>query len=208
LSRPGYGDAGEGLGDEEAVPGVGLPCAVGMNVEGSDSGVDEFGQLDDAGFGDLRGTSGAVRGDGAVVSGDVSALQVAQTGGSVARAGAADGDEAETLDSAGDQFAVEAAADENGHAVVAEPPCGGEQAAVPEGIDGWRRAVVAGKGTGIANVFVAEGDAETADDGARQAGDDGEGDALLQGVRRGHEDEFTFPLPFLTLDNKRLRCNI
>ena len=44
------------------------------------------------------------------------------------------------------------------------------------------RDVVAGSGSGLADVAVTEGDAETADDHARQAGDDGEGYALLQGV--------------------------
>src|SRR5665213_1145839 len=98
----------------------------------------------------------------------ISALQVAQTGGAVAGAGAADGDEAETLDGAGDKLAVEAAADEDGDAMVAETPRGGEQAAVPEGVDGGRRGVVAGKGAGIGDVFVAKGDAEAADKGARK----------------------------------------
>ena len=96
-----------------------------MDVEGSDGGINEFGQLDDAGLGDLRGAARAVGSDSTVVSGEVGALQVAQAGSAVTRAGAADGDEAETFDGAGDQFAVEAAADEDGDAVVAEAPRGG-----------------------------------------------------------------------------------
>ena len=116
-----------------------------MDVEGPHRGVDELGQLDDAGLGDLCRAAGAVGGNGAVVPGEVGALQVAQSGSAVARAGAANGDEAEPLDRAGDEFAVEAAADEDGDAVVAEAPRRGEQAAMPEGIDGRRRRIVAGQ---------------------------------------------------------------
>lgn len=210
LGGPRYGDAGKRLGDEEAVPGVGLPGAVGVDVEGSDGAADEPGQLGYTGFGDLGGASGAVGGDGTVVSGGVSALQIAQTGGAVARAGATDSDEAESLDGTGDQFAVEAPADQNRDATIAESPRRCEQAAVPEGIDGGRRGVVAGQGAGVADVFVAQRDAEAADDGARKARNDSEGDALFQRVRRVHEDEFTFtPLRGIqNPDNKQLLCNI
>ena len=90
------------------------------------------------------------------------------------------------FDGAGNEFAVKAAADEDGEAVVAEAPGAGEQAAVPEGVDGGGRDLVAGCGSGFADVAVAEGDTETADNHARQAGDDGEDDALLQGVGVGH----------------------
>jgi hypothetical protein len=125
------------------------------------------------------------------VSGEIGALHIAKTGGTVTGAGASDGDEAEMFDGAGDELAVEAAADEDGDAVVAEAPGTGEEAAMPEGVDGGGRGVVAGGGAGVADVAIAERDAETADDHARQAGDDGEGDALLQRVGRRHEDEFT-----------------
>ena len=141
-----------------------------------------MGELGDTGLGDHGGAAGAVGGDGAVVAVEVGALQVAEAGGSVARAGAADGDEAEALDGAGDEFAVEAAADEDGDVAVAEAPCAGEQTS-----DARRRRwlavgrVVAGNGAGVDDVFVAEGDAEAADDHARQTRDDGEGEALLEG---------------------------
>src|SRR5260370_32909401 len=42
---PGDGDAREGFGDEEAIPGAELPGAVGMNVTGVYRGVDELGEL-------------------------------------------------------------------------------------------------------------------------------------------------------------------
>lgn len=188
---PGDSDTREGLGDEEAVPGTGFPGAVRMDVEGSDGGIDELGQLDDAGFGDHGRASGAVGGDGAVVAGKVGTLQVAQAGSAITGTGAADSDEAEALDGAGDQFAVEAAADEDGHAMVAKAPRRGQQAAVPKGIDrGWRH-VIAGKSAGVGDVFVAKGNPKAADNGARDARNDGEDDALLQGESLGHEDEFT-----------------
>ncbi len=156
-----------------------------MDVAGADRRVDEFGELDNAGLGDHGGASGAVGGDGAVVAGQVGTLHVAQAGSTVAGAGAADGDEAESLDGAGDQLAVEAAADEDGEAVFAEAPGSGKQAAMPEGVDGRGRDIVAGSGSWLADVTIAEGGAETADNDAREPGDDGEGYALLQGVRLG-----------------------
>ena len=114
-------------------------------------------------------------------------MEVAEAGHGFAGAGAANGDEAQALDGAGDEFAVEAAADEDGDAEVAEAPDAGEEAAVPEGEDDGRRDVVAGDDAGVADVAVAEGDAETADGEAREAGEDGEGEPLLQRVGVRHE---------------------
>jgi len=57
---------------------------------------------------------------------------------------------------------------------------------VPEGVDGRRRDVIAGGGTGIADVAVTKSDAKTADGHAREPGDDGEGESLLQGVGVSH----------------------
>lgn len=189
---PRHGDTRERLGDKEAVPGVSLPGPVRVDVEGTDGGIDESGQLDDAGFGDLGGTAGTVGGDGAVMASEVGALQIAQAGCAIAGAGASNGHEAETLYGAGDKFTIEATADEDGHAVVTEAPGGGEQATMPEGVDGRGRGIVAGQGVGVADVFVTKSDAEAADGGAHDAGNDVEGEALLHGVGVGHEDEFTF----------------
>ena len=58
---------------------------------------------------------------------------------------------------------------------------------MPEGVDRGRWSVVARDGVGIADIAVAEGDAEAADGHARDAGDDGKGEALLQSVGGGHE---------------------
>ncbi len=108
---PGDSDAGEGFGDEEAVPGAELPGAVGMNVTGVYRGVDELGELGYAGLGHQRRASGAVGGDSTVVPGEVGALEVAQARGAIPGAGAADGEKAHVLRGTGDQLAVEAAAD-------------------------------------------------------------------------------------------------
>ena len=85
-ARPGDRDAREGFGDEEAIPGAELPGAVGMNVTGVYRGVDELGELDDAGLGYHGRAPGAVGGDGTVVPGEVGTLEVAQARGAVAGA--------------------------------------------------------------------------------------------------------------------------
>jgi hypothetical protein len=113
-------------------------------------------------------------------------MEAAQAGGAVAGAGAADGDEAEALDGAGDEFAIEAAADENGDAEVAEAPDAGKQTTMPEGVDTREGRFVAGGNSGVADIAITEGDAEAADGHARDTGDNGEGDALLQSVGGGH----------------------
>jgi hypothetical protein len=182
LASPGNGDAGKWFGDEKAVPGAGLPGALRVDVEGAHGGVGQFGELDDSDLGDHGGAAGAVGGDGAVVAVKVDTVEIAQADGAVAGAGAADSDEAEALDGTGDEFAVEAAADEDGDAVVAEAPGAGEQAAMPEGIDGRRWCVVTGNGARFADVSVTECDPKTADGHARDAGDDGKGEPLFQRV--------------------------
>ena len=48
-----------------------------------------------------------------------------------------------------------------------------------------------GTGAGLADVFVAQGDSKQADDHVRQRRNDGEDQALLEGVGFGHGIEFT-----------------
>jgi hypothetical protein len=132
-----------------------------MNVTGVYRGVDELGELGDTGLCHLGRASGAVGSDGAVVAGEVGALEVAEAWSSIAGAGAADGEEAHVLGGAGDQLAVKALADEEGKAVVAEGPYAGEQAAVPEGVNGGSGDVEADGGSGFADVFVTEGGTDT-----------------------------------------------
>ena len=69
-------DAGEGLGDEKAIPGTQGPGAKGESVEGANlAGVDEGGELGRSGLGDEGGAAGAVGGDGADASGAEGALE-------------------------------------------------------------------------------------------------------------------------------------
>jgi hypothetical protein len=148
MRGPGYGDTREWLRDEEAVQGTELPGLLGVDVEGAYGGIDEFGQLGNAGLGDLSRTTRTVGGDSAVVAREIGALEVAQTAGTVARTGAANGNKAQTLNGAGDKFAVEAAADEYGDAVVTETPGACKEATMPEGVDSRRRCVVTGTCSG------------------------------------------------------------
>ena len=151
-------DAGEGFGDEEAVPGVEGPGAEWEGVEGSDpGGSGERGELGRAGFGDLGGAAGAVGGDGAAMAGGVGFRHAAESRGSSAAGRTADGAEAEQLDSAGDELAVKAAGDEDGDVAVAEAVGAGQQGAVPEGEDGRTGDGVADGGVGAGEVLVAEG---------------------------------------------------
>ena len=145
-----------------------------------------------AGFGDAGGAFGAVGGEGADVALFVGVLHGAESGRSAAGAGASDGDEAEKLDGAGDEFAVEGLRDEDGDAEVAEAVGAGQQGAVPEGEDSRAGDLVAvGGGPAFGgqcvDVAVAEGCAEDADERRREGWDDGEEEALFPG--EGHEDE-------------------
>jgi hypothetical protein len=187
LGSPTDVDPGERLGNQKAIPGTEFPGAFRVDIEGSHGGVNEFGELRDTRFGHHRGAARAIRRDGAVAAGKISALKVSKANGTILGAGAANGDEAEAFDGASDQFAVEAAADENGDAVITKPPGTREQTTVPEGVDsGWWR-VVTGYGVGITDVAISESDTETTDGHARNTGDDEQSDALFKGVGRSHE---------------------
>jgi hypothetical protein len=64
---PTYRDAGEGLGNEEAIPRSQNPGALRVYVDGSNGSVDELGKLRDAGLGDLRRSAGAIGSNGDVL---------------------------------------------------------------------------------------------------------------------------------------------
>ncbi len=88
-----------------------MPGAVGLRVVGAEPRcAGELGELHRAGLGDARGALRAVGGEGAAVALVVRLLHAAQRGGRAAGAGAADRDEAQPLDDARDEFAVERAA--------------------------------------------------------------------------------------------------
>jgi len=163
-----------------------------MKVTGANRGVDELSKMGYAGFGDHRWPSGTIGSNRAVVAGEVSALEVAETGGAVSRAGAAYGEKSEMLCGAGEELAIEATADEEGQAVVAEGPYSGEKTAMPEGVDGRRSDIEADGGAGLADVFVAKGGPERKSDCAGDARTYSQKDSLLQCVDGGHV--FSLPL--------------
>ncbi len=78
------------------------------------------------------------------MAGAVGLGHLAQGGGAATGAGAADGLEAEEFDGASDEFAVEAAGDEDGDVEIAEAVGGDQERAVPEGEDGGAGDLVAG----------------------------------------------------------------
>ena len=181
VPRPGKGDGREGLGNEEAVPRAQLPGAVGQSVVGSDpGGVDELCELHNAGLRNHVGPAGTVGGNGGAMACLVGFGHVAQTECAATRRRAADGKEAEILDGAGDEFAVEGRRDEDGDSLVPEAVSAGEQRAVPEGEDDGAGDFDADGDVRRVDVAVAPGASEQADEENRDGRDDREEDSLLE----------------------------
>ena len=157
-----------------------------MDVTGADGGVDELGELGRSRLCDHGGAAGTIGSESTVVAREVSALHVAQAGGSVARTRTTNGDITEPLDRSCDELSVEASANQDGEAVFAKTPRSGEEAAVPEGIDGGGWRVVPRSCAGFAHVFVSQRHAEAADDQARKERHDSESYALFQVVGGSH----------------------
>ncbi len=181
---PGYEDAREGLRDKKTVPGAELPGALRQDVEGADVlFADKLGKLGDAGFGNHRGT----RGPSAVTAQQRPSWKARSR---LRRPTAAPREleprmalKPSRSTVRGDEFAVEAGADEDGDVPVAEAPGAGEQRTVPESVDAGLRGRADERAL-VEDVFVAERHAEAADEQARDAWGYGEGQALLEGV--GH----------------------
>ncbi len=93
------------------------------------------GQLDGAHLGLVDGAARAVGGEDGGAAGFDDVGQAEQPLARAAGAGAAHGVEAKHLENAGDQFAVEALADEDDGAGVAEVDRAGQHALVPEAED-------------------------------------------------------------------------
>jgi hypothetical protein len=183
---PGDSNAGKGFRDKETIPGTKLPGPFRMQIESTYSSVRQFRQLSYASLGDQGRTAWAIGGDGTVVTFKIGTVKVAQTGGSVAGAGAANRNESKTLDRASNKFAIEAATDKDGDAVVAKAPGAGQQATMPKRIDERGLGIVAGGGPGFADIAITQRNAEATDGHARDAWNDGESQTLLQGVGGGH----------------------
>src|ERR1700731_2187869 len=95
------------------VPRAYGPGFFGLQVEGSNRSASQLAKLDGAELGFVDGAARAVGGEdgGGIFVEDAS--QCEEAFAASARTGAADGAEAEALKSAGDEFAVEALADED-----------------------------------------------------------------------------------------------
>ncbi len=117
-------------------------------MKSADARAGESGELDGAHFGAINRAAGAVGGEdgGAAAFDDL--LEAEQAFARAARAGAAHGFESEELESAGDQFAVEALADDDGGAGAAEVKRAGQDALVPEAEDLGAGAFAEGKRRG------------------------------------------------------------
>ena len=79
-----------------------------------------MGQLSRSRLGDHGGAAGSIGGEGADAILLEGALEAAKTGSSGARRGATNGEEAETLDGAGDELAVKGTGDKNGDTLASE----------------------------------------------------------------------------------------
>ena len=133
-------------------------------MKGADpGGPGERGELDGTGFGDHGRAAWAVGGDRGAVALGVGVGHVAQAGGSAARTGAADGEEAEVLHRSGDEFAVEARRDEDGNALVAKAVGAHQQDAMPEGENDWAGDFDADGDAGGVDVLVTQSGTKQAD---------------------------------------------
>ncbi len=162
---PGDGDGGEWLGDDESVPRVEGPAAVWLGVESSDPGRSgEFGEADDAVFGDSCRSARAVGGEGTDMSSLVGFDHGEERFSAAFAAGAADGDESQSFDGSRQQLSVEGAGDHDGDPQVAEVVSAGEEAAVPEGEDRRTGNLVSVERVGRVDLPDFEGPAQGADD--------------------------------------------
>lgn len=166
-----------------------MPGAVGEGVERADGGSHECGQLGRTWFGLHGWAAWAVSGEGTAVAFAEGAFEVAEAGCAAAGGRSADSTEPEALDGAGDEFAVEGLANQDGDIEIAEAVGTDDKAAMPEGVDGGTGDLVADRGVGSLNVAEAERCAEEANKKSGQGRDEGEGEALARGI--GHGSEFS-----------------
>ena len=93
------------------------------------------GEPDGTHLGLVDGAARAVGGEDGGMAGFDCLLEAEQAFASAARAGAAHGSVAEEIEGAGDEFAVEALADDDGCAGATEVKGAGQNALVPEAVD-------------------------------------------------------------------------
>lgn len=125
-------DAGKWARNLEAIPGAEGPAALGVEVKTANGRAGEPGKLDGAGFGAVDGATGSVGGEDGGATGVENLLEAEQGLRAAARAGATHGRVAEKLKDAGDEFPVEALADDDGGAGGTVVIGAGEDALMPE----------------------------------------------------------------------------
>ncbi len=140
------------------------------------------------------GSSRTVRCDRANVSHSISFGKSAEAGGSGARGGTANYEEAEALNCPGDQFAIERLADENSDALAPKAMSASKQGAVPEDEDTRAGELISWDNTDIAHVFVPQSGTEEANEGGGDKWNEKKGESLNpshSGRGRLHKGQFT-----------------
>lgn len=182
---PAYGDAGEGLGDMELVPGAGLPGALRFKVEAADGSAADLCEFDGARLRLVDGAAGTIGCEDRWSSFFEDVTESDEAFAASTGAGASHGAIPEALEGAGDEFTVKGLADEYGGVGAAEVEGAGEHALMPEAIDLARggEAVKGGRDAVFGEDFKAPGAAKDLEQNPDKARDDGEGKALGKGER-------------------------
>ena len=183
---PAHGDAGEGFGDEEAIPGVDDPGALGFEMECADGRAGELGELDGARLGAIDGSARTVGGEDGGRAALDDLLEAEEAVAAAGGAGAARGMETEELEGAGDELAVEALADDDGGVGAAEVEGAGEHALMPEAeyLGGCAIAFGEGNRAVFGEDFKAPGAADGRQQRPDEAGHEGEDETLAKSERR------------------------
>src|ERR1700738_3153654 len=113
IAYPAHNNPREWFGDKEAIPGVDNPCALRLQMKCADGGAGALRELDGAHLGLVDGAARAVGSEDRRCAAFEYALEPHQAFAARAGTGAADRTKAKEPQSAGDELAVETAADED-----------------------------------------------------------------------------------------------
>src|SRR6185437_8498721 len=133
--RPTDHDARKRLGNQEAVPRIDDPSALGLQVEDADGGAGELLEFDGPHFCLVDGTARSIGGEDCGTAAFDYAFEPEQSFAACARTRSACSVEAEHAQDACDQLAVKAAADEDDGVSSAEIEGAGQDALVPEAVN-------------------------------------------------------------------------
>ena len=177
---PAYDNAGERLGEEEPVPGVNHLGSLWLEMERAYRSSGELGKFQGTHLGAVDGPARPIGCENGRSSFVENAAQAEDSLLAPAGTGASNGVVAEKLECAGDQFAVEALADEDGRSSAAEVKGARKDALVPEAVDlSAGGKAVKGRGYAFFRNYL---ETPSAADGHKQSpdktGDDCQGEAL------------------------------